>query len=100
MKYDRRGYKPRDRVLIIGEKNLILLDAKTYKVKHKIPFNKIPNIVVTKEGDNLMLIRIPSELKKDKGDLILDIPQVIECCIWIITASNNKNIIEIMDSAS
>lgn len=100
MKYDRRGYKPRDRVLIIGEKNLILLDAKTYKVKHKIPLNKIPNIVVTKEGDNLMLIRIPAELKKDKGDLILDIPHVIECCIWIITATSNKNIIEIMDSAS
>ncbi|XP_070493184.1 unconventional myosin IC [Chironomus tepperi] len=100
MKYDRRGYKPRDRVLIVGEKNLILLDAKTYKVKHKIPYNKIPNIVVTKEGDSLLLIRIPSELKKDKGDLILDIPQVIECCIWLITASSNKNIIEIMDSAS
>lgn len=100
MKYDRHGYKPRERILLIGEKNFILLDAKTYKLKHKIPLNKIPNIVVTKEGDNLLLIRIPLELKKDKGDLILDVPKVIECCIWIINTINNKNFIQVMDNAS
>jgi len=101
MKYDRRGYKPRERVLIIGDKSLFLLDAKTYKQKHRIPLAKIPKIVLTRERDGLMLIRIPPELKKDKGDLILDIPQIIECSIWFITASNNnKNIIEIIDSAS
>lgn len=100
MKYDRRGYKPRERILIVGDKSLFLLDAKTYKQKHRVPLNKIPNVVLTKEGDGLMLIRIPLELKKDKGDLILDIPQIIECSIWIITATNNKNIIQIIDSES
>lgn len=100
MKYDRRGYKPRERILIFGDKSLFLLDAKTYKQKHRIPLNKIPKLVMTKERDGLLLIRIPLELKKDKGDLILDIPQVIECAIWFIEASNKKNSIEIVDSAS
>lgn len=100
MKYDRHGYKPRERVLILGDKSLFLLDAKTYKQKHRILLSKIPKIVLTKERDGLMLIRIPLELKKDKGDLILDIPQVIECAIWFITASNRKDAVEIVDNAS
>lgn len=100
MKYDRRGYKPRERILIFGDKSLFLLDAKTYKQKHRIPLSKIPKIVVTQERDGLLLIRIPLDLKKDKGDLILDIPQIIECAIWFITASNKKDSIEIVDSAS
>lgn len=100
MKFDRHGYKPRERVLIIGDKSLFLLDAKTYKQKHRIPLSRIPKIVLTKERDGLMLIRIPLELKKDKGDLILDIPQIIECAIWFITASKKKDVVEIVDTAS
>lgn len=100
MKYDRRGYKPRERILIIGDKSLFLLDAKTNKQKHRIPLNKIPKLVLTTERDGLMLIRISPELKKDKGDLILDIPQVIECSIWILTAVNKTDLVEIVDKAS
>lgn len=100
MKYDRHGYKPRERILIIGDKSLFLLDAKDYKQKHRILLSKIPKIVLTKERDGLMLIRIPLELKKDKGDLILDIPQVIECSIWFINASKKNDVIEIVDKAS
>jgi myosin I len=100
MKYDRRGYKPRERILIIGDKSLFLLDAKTYKQKHRILLTKIPKVVVTKERDGLLLIRIPLELKKDKGDLILDIPQIIETCIWFITASKKNDSVEIVEKSS
>lgn len=100
MKYDRHGYKPRERILIFGDKSLFLMDAKTYKLKHKIPLSKIPKIVLTKERDGLLLIRIPLELKKDKGDLILDIPQVIECAIWFIEATKRRDVIEVVDNAS
>lgn len=100
MKYDRHGYKPRERILIIGDKSFFLLDAKTYKQKHRILLSKIPKVVVTKERDGLLLIRIPLELKKDKGDLILDIPQIIECCIWYITATKKNDAVEIVDKAS
>lgn len=100
MKYDRHGYKQRERILIIGDKSLFLLDAKSYKQKHRILLSKIPKILLTKEGDGLLLIRIPLDLKKDKGDLILDIPQIIECAIWFVTASNRKDAVEIVDNAS
>lgn len=100
MKYDRHGYKPRERILIVGDKSLFLLDAKSFKQKHRIPLNKVPKLLLTKERDGLLLIRIPLELKKDKGDLILDIPQVIECAIWFLNATNKTDLVEIVDSAS
>lgn len=100
MKYDRHGYKPRERILIIGDKSLFLLDAKTFKQKHRILLTKIPKIVVTKERDGLMLIRIPLELKKDKGDLILDIPQIIEGCIWFVSATKQIDSIDVVEKSS
>lgn len=57
--------------------------------------------MLTKENNGLMLIKIPlDQLKKDKGDLILDIPNVIECAIWIVTAARNKKIVQIIDTAT
>lgn len=100
IKYDRHGYRPRERILLIGNKSVFLLDGKSYKQKHKIPINKIPKVLVTQERDGLMLIRIPLDLKKDKGDLILDIPEVIECSVWFLEAAGKKELIEVIDKAS
>lgn len=57
-------------------------------------------MAVTKENDGLLLVRIPLELTKDKGDLILDVPKIIECAIWIAVAAKNKNIIDVIDAAT
>lgn len=99
IKYDRHGYKPRERFLLLGNNALYLLDAKTYKQKHRLPLDKI-DFCVSSHKDNLMLVRIPDDLKKDKGDLILEIPAIIECCIWIIDVTTKRNIVTIFDTAS
>jgi myosin-1 len=98
VKYDRHGYKPRERILVLSDKNLYVLDAKTYKQKHRLPLTMI-DFFVTNERDGILLIRIPLELKKDKGDLIVEIPKIIEFCIWIMSTKGNKmDAIEIVDT--
>lgn len=85
----------------MGDKSLFLLDGKSYKLKHRLPTIKVPQIVLTRENDGLMLIRIPlDQLKKDKGDLILDIPNIIECAVWISIAAKSKHIVQIIDGAT
>lgn len=69
------------------------------KEKHKIPLSQILEVVVTKQNDDLMLVRIPPEMKMDKGDLILKIPSLIECAVWFAESSKRK-IIEIVDAQS
>lgn len=71
VKYDRHGYKPRERVLILTEKAVYILDTiKTFKLKHRLPYESITGLVVTGESDNLLIVRIPPELKKDKVKIL------------------------------
>lgn len=95
IKYDRHGYKPRDRFILLSNTALYVLDGKTYKQKHRLPLDKI-DFVLTNNSDDLMVIRIPLELKKDKGDLILFIPHIIEFSTYIIDTVGTANIISIV----
>ncbi|KAJ2949317.1 hypothetical protein O0L34_g6270 [Tuta absoluta] len=100
VKYDRRGYKPRERALLASDKALYVLDAagrKTYKLKHRLPLDKL-TVVVTNESDGLVLIKIPQELKKDKGDLIISVSHLIEALTIVTEFTKRNNIIEIVDT--
>lgn len=99
IKYDRHGYKARERFFLLSDCALYLLDGKTYKQKHRLPLDKI-DFCVTSLRDNIMLVRIPIELKNDKGDLILEIPEIIECCIWILDVTGHRQILNIVDAGS
>ncbi|XP_043282313.1 unconventional myosin IC [Venturia canescens] len=101
VKYDRHGYKPRERVLILTEKAVYILDTiKTFKLKHRLSYEAIEELVVTGESDNLLIVRIPPELKKDKGDLILEVPHIIEALTKAIDITNNPKILKIVHSES
>jgi myosin I len=65
-KYDRHGYSPRARALILTNKAIHIVDTKGFKVKHKLQLDCITELVVTSETDGLLLVRIPLDLKKDK----------------------------------
>ncbi|CAK9821958.1 Unconventional myosin IC [Anthophora retusa] len=101
IKYDRHGYKPRERVLILTENAVYILDTlKTFKLKHRLPYKSIEELVVTGESDNLLIVRIPPELKKDKGDLILEVPHIIEALTKAIDITNNPNILKVVHTES
>lgn len=100
IKYDRRGYKPRERALLASDKALYVLDAagrKTFKLKHRLPLDKL-RVIVTNETDSLVLIKIPQELKKDKGDLIISVPQLIEALTIVTDYTKKPELIEIVDT--
>ncbi|XP_050350768.1 unconventional myosin IC isoform X2 [Nymphalis io] len=100
VKYDRRGYKPRARALLASDAALYVLDAasrKTYKLKHRLPLDKL-RVVVTNETDELVLIKIPQELKKDKGDLIISVSHIIEALTIVTDYTKKPELIEIVDT--
>lgn len=93
-KYDRHGYKLRMRILLLTDKAIYLIDEKTLKLKHRLDLQQI-NVVLTKHVDNFALIRIPLELIKDKGDLLLVVNNVIEFATYLAYTVQDKNIIYI-----
>jgi len=96
-KYDRHGYKPRERILTLSNAALYLHDGKDYKLKHKIPLTDLTGLTITNMGDGLLVLRIPPEIKQAKGDLIINCPNVIEVVTKIIdAASQNKSLLNIV----
>lgn len=65
-KYDRRGYKPRERALLFTNKRMYIVDGKNFKLKHNLQLDTLQEVVITSESDNLLLLRIPPEFKNDK----------------------------------
>ncbi|ALC42993.1 Myo61F, partial [Drosophila busckii] len=98
-KFDRHGYKSRERFILLSNKAVYVLDGKSYKQKHRLPLDKI-DFTMTNHNDDLMVIRIPLELKKDKGDLILIIPHIIEFSTYIIDTVGTADIVSIVDRDS
>jgi len=107
-KYDRHGYKPRDRILALTNNALYILEAKDCKLKHRLAFSNILGISVTPLTDGLLIIRIPNDLKREKdeplakdpkGDLILFCETLIEAIVKIITVTGkDKSLLKIENS--
>lgn len=75
-KYDRHGYKPRNRWLLVSDKSLYLVEVasngKGIKMKHKLQLDKV-SFVITANNDNLLMVRIPADFKKDKVSIIYNL---------------------------
>lgn len=99
VKYDRHGYKPRNRILVLTTVAVYLLDVKDGKLKHRFPLANILGLHVSPLTDGLMVLRIPPE-KKDKGDLILNFDYVIEAVIKIVTTANKRELLYIETSGT
>ncbi|XP_015186299.1 PREDICTED: myosin-IB isoform X3 [Polistes dominula] len=98
-KYDRHGYKTRDRILLLTKQAVYILEMKkTLKLKHRLPYDHIDEVVVTGESDNLLILRISPDLKKDKGDLILEVPYIIEAVTKLIYITNKQKILKIINT--
>jgi myosin-1 len=96
-KYDRHGYKPRERILTVSNAAVYLHDAKDMKLKHKILFNDLRGVTITNMGDGLLVLRTSPDNKQLKGDLIVNCPHVIEAVTKIIdSASQNKSLLTIV----
>ncbi|KAL2722195.1 unconventional myosin IC [Vespula maculifrons] len=99
IKYDRHGYKTRDRILLLTKQAVYILSIKkTLKLKHRLPYEHIDELVVTGESDNLLILRISPNLKKDKGDLILEVSFIIETVTKIINITNNQKMLKIINA--
>ncbi|KAK3921911.1 Unconventional myosin IC [Frankliniella fusca] len=99
-KYDRHGYKPRDRALLVTDDALYLLEGRTFKLKHRLAFDSLQELSVTAEGDSILVLRIPADLKKDKGDLILEVPHLVEAVTFIVDSARKPQILNIVGSGT
>ncbi|XP_040907236.1 unconventional myosin-Ic-like isoform X1 [Toxotes jaculatrix] len=75
-KYDRRGFKPRPRQLLLTNTFAVLVDRT--KIKQRVDYPALRGISVSSLSDGMFVLHMPIEDNKQKGDLVLRCDHVIE----------------------
>lgn len=92
-KYDRRGYKPRARQLLLTQNAIVLVEEG--KIKQRIDYGSLTGISVSSLSDSLFVLHVHREDNKQKGDLVLQSDFVIETLTKIAICANKVNNINI-----
>ncbi|XP_078484036.1 unconventional myosin-Ic isoform X1 [Ciona intestinalis] len=98
-KFDRHGYHPRSRTLIITSGATYLFDSKDGKLKQKISHNELRGISTSSLGDNVFVLHAPSD-NKEKGDAIVQSTFVIETITKLARIAKKDQDVKIVDNSS
>ncbi|XP_037091688.1 unconventional myosin IC-like [Pollicipes pollicipes] len=100
-KYDRHGYKPRQRWLVATKQGVYVLDVHDKpKLKDRFTLNNL-QLTMTSVSDQLLLLKKQQAEQngKEKGDLILICPHVIELVTKLAEISAEKVAIDIVSES-
>ncbi|KFM62967.1 hypothetical protein X975_18401, partial [Stegodyphus mimosarum] len=98
-KYDRHGYKPRPRVLVVTKESLYLLDGRNLKLKQQISLDNLKGIYVSNYADGFAILNLLCTSKKEKGDLIIDCQlYIVEFVVKLVMACKNKSLLRVVDT--
>jgi len=101
-KYDRHGYKPRTRWAVVTRQGVYVLDVHDKpKLKDRFAFDKL-SLTVTAVKDQLLLLKKQQAEPngKEKGDLILICPHVIELVTKLAEITGEKVPLDIVSESS
>eukprot|EP00061_Rhincodon_typus_P016152 g44214.t1 len=92
-KYDRNGYRPRARQLLVTPDSALIMEEA--KLKQKIDYIDLSGISVSSLSDGLFVLHVPCEDNKQKGDVVLRSDHVIETLTKLAMAADKANSINI-----
>ncbi|XP_078061020.1 unconventional myosin-Ic-like, partial [Mustelus asterias] len=92
-KYDRNGYRPRARQLVVTADSAFIVEEA--KLKQKIDYTNLNGISVSSLSDGLFVLHVPCEDNKQKGDVVLRSDHVIETLTKLAMEADKVNNINI-----
>ncbi|KAM4708233.1 unconventional myosin-Ih [Discoglossus pictus] len=93
IKYDRHGFKPRPRHLLMTQSALYVTEQA--KIKHKIEFSSIKGISVSNLSDGFLIIHMSQEDNKQKGDAILQCEHIFEAVTKLCMLASKQDAVTI-----
>lgn len=85
-KYDRRGYRPRRRPLIITSHAVYILNEKDFRLKLRVPFSNLTSVSVSSLNDGFFLLHTDTTDNSGKhviADWIYEADYVIELLTYL-----------------
>ncbi|XP_068186480.1 unconventional myosin-Ic-like [Antennarius striatus] len=93
IKYDRRGFKPRPRQLLLTNTFAVLVERT--KIKQRIDYAALTGISLSSLRDGMVVLHLPSDDIKQKGDVVLHCNHVIELVTKLSMMATKVNYVNI-----
>ncbi|XP_007953189.1 unconventional myosin-Ih [Orycteropus afer afer] len=97
IKYDRKGFKARQRQLILTQKAAYVVELA--KIKQKIEYSAVKGISTSNLSDGLFIIHISPEDYRQKGDAILHCEHVFEAVTKLALMVKKENIVNVVQGS-
>uniref|UniRef100_A0A8D2B2W7 Myosin IH n=1 Tax=Sciurus vulgaris TaxID=55149 RepID=A0A8D2B2W7_SCIVU len=82
IKYDRKGFKARQRQLVLTREAAYVVDVA--KVKQKIEYSELKGVSTSSLSDGLLVIHVSPEDHKRKGDAVLQCEHIFEAVTKLV----------------
>nr|XP_032802960.1 unconventional myosin-Ic-like [Petromyzon marinus] len=93
MKYDRRGFKPRPRQLLLTQGCVYIVEES--KIKQTIPYTNLKDVSCSSLSDGFFILHMSSEDRRNKGDMILQSNYVFETLTKLALLANKTACVNI-----
>uniref|UniRef100_A0A672PLC1 Myosin IH n=1 Tax=Sinocyclocheilus grahami TaxID=75366 RepID=A0A672PLC1_SINGR len=97
VKYDRNGFKPRPRQLILSQAAVYLVEEA--KIKQRVDYVSLKGASVSNLGDSVMILHVALNDPKQKGDLVLQCDHLFEALTKLATIANKQNNITVVQGS-
>ncbi|XP_067087176.1 unconventional myosin-Ih [Osmerus mordax] len=97
VKYDRNGFKPRDRQLILTTTAAYIVDEA--KVKQRVLYTTLRGVSVSNLTDNVVIFHVTCEDVKQKGDLVMQCDHLFEMLTKLSVVANKQGAIKVVQGS-
>uniref|UniRef100_A0A8C8S3V4 Myosin IH n=1 Tax=Pelusios castaneus TaxID=367368 RepID=A0A8C8S3V4_9SAUR len=96
VKYDRKGFKARERQLVLTQSAAYVVEMA--KIKQKIDYATLKGISTSNLSDGLLVVHVPED-SKQKGDAILHCEHIFETVTKLCMLANKQNAVSIVQGS-
>ncbi|NWH76746.1 MYO1H protein, partial [Piaya cayana] len=96
IKYDRNGFKARDRLLVLTQSSAYVVEMA--KIKQKIDYATLKGVSTSNLSDGILVIHVPED-NKQKGDVILQCEHIFETVTKLCMLANKQNLVKVVQGS-
>ncbi|XP_044296365.1 unconventional myosin-Ih [Varanus komodoensis] len=89
VKFDRNGFRPRERLLVLTRVALYVVDAA--KIKQKIEYAALKGVSTSNLSDSILVLHVSEDNKQEKGDAILQCEHLFETVTKLCLLANKQD---------
>ncbi|XP_067377031.1 unconventional myosin-Ih isoform X2 [Channa argus] len=97
IKYDRNGFKPRPRQLILTKTAAYVIEEA--KIKQRVLYSSLKGISVSNLTDGMIVFHITCEDPKQKGDLVIQCDHLFEVLTKLSVIANKQSAIKVVQGS-